>query len=159
LRFENEKQLGYLSSPEYFPYHPSWGRVAPALNQQLRDSIVLLDQLKTKTPAPQHRNNLDWLADNFRFTLLLDEVGRKMEPAYALKEKYLRGEITGSELVHQAQSTQHELASAPMEQLFQTFARRVRSRGELGELSSLNQRVWTQYRELETFLSQSQTVK
>jgi len=153
LRFENEKQLGFLSSPEYFPYEPKWGRVSPALAEKLRDAITLLDRLKAKTPSAQHRANLDWLADNFRFTLLLDEVGRKIEPAYTLKEEYLRGELTIAELRQQATTARRELSSAPVEELFRTFARRVRSRGELGELSSLNQKLWLQYRESERFLA------
>jgi hypothetical protein len=36
--------------------------------------------------------------------------------------------------------------------MFHTFARRVRSRGELGELSSINQKVGQQYLELKRFL-------
>ena len=44
------------------------------------------------------------------------------------------------------------LHEAPMEKLFLTFASRVRSRGELGELSSLNQRVWGEYLLLKEFL-------
>ena len=48
--------------------------------------------------------------------------------------------------------------SAPIEALFRTFARRVRSRGELGEMSSLNQKLWLQYRELDKFLSSHSAV-
>ena len=153
MRFEKEKQLGFLSSPEFRPYEPTWGRVSPELAEKLRDAITLLDRLKAKTPSAQHRANLDWLADNFRFTLLLDEVGRKIEPAYTLKEEYLRGELTIAELRQQATTARRELSSAPVEELFRTFARRVRSRGELGELSSLNQKLWLQYRESERFLA------
>jgi len=154
LRFENEKQLGCLDSPEFYPYTPSWwGRVEPKLARQLRDAITLLDQIKCTTPAAEHRANLDWLADNFRFTLLLDEVGRKLEPAYALKERHLRGEVSNAELPQQVATASRELAAAPVEELFRTFARRVRSRGELGELSALNQKLWLQYRELDRFLA------
>ena len=99
--------------------------------------------------------NLDWLADNFRCSLLLDEVGRKIEPAYALKEQHLRGEVAGDELA----AASRRLPAANWRrrrwrELFRTFARRVRSRGELGELSSLNQKLWLQYRELDQFLRQ-----
>lgn len=153
FRFETEKQLGYVSSPEFYPYEPKWGRISPVLAGQLRDAIALLDGLKASALTSQHRSNLDWLADNFRFTLLLDEVGRKLEPAYALKEKHLRGEVSDAELRRQGQAAHRELASAPVEKLFQVFARRVRSRGELGELSALNQKLWLQYRELDRFLT------
>ena len=153
LRFENEKQLGFLTSPEYYPYEPTWGRVSPELAEKLRDAITLIDRLEVRTLSAQHRANLDWLADNLRFTLLLDKVGRKIEPAYVLKEKYLRGELTVAELQQQATSARRELASAPVEELLRTFARRIRSRGELGELSSLNQKLWLQCRESEQFLA------
>jgi hypothetical protein len=153
LRFETGKQLGSVSSPEYYPYDPTWGRISPALAAELRDAIALLDRLKSKTPAAQHRANLDWLADNFRFTLLLDEVGRKLEPAYALKSKHLLGEIGDIE------AARRDLAAAPIAEVFRTFARRVRSRGELGELSALNQKLWLQYRELDQFLKQADAKK
>ena len=160
LRLENEKQLGCLDSPEFYPYTPTWwGRVAPKLATQLHDSITLLDRIKAKTPSAQHRANLDWLADNLRFTLLLDEVGRKLEPAYTLKERHLRGEVSGDELQQQAAAARRELAAAPVEELFRTFARRVRSRGELGELSALNQKLWLQYRELARFLASLDAVQ
>ena len=65
------------------------------------------------------------------------------------------GEVEGDALAEQAQAAHRELASAPTEELFRTFARRVRSRGELGQLSSLNQKLWLQYRELEQFLQEA----
>jgi hypothetical protein len=36
-----------------------------------------------------------------------------------------------------------------------TYAGRVRSRGELGVLSSMHQRLWQEYRDLREFLAQS----
>jgi len=153
LRFEKENQLGLLDSPEFYPYTPNWwGRVAPDLSATLSDAVTLIDRIKARTKSKQYLANLDWLADNFRFTLLLDEVGRKLEPAYKLKARHLRGEVTGDELKKQAGLARRELAAAPVEEMFRAFARRVRSRGELGELSSLNQKVWLQYLELAGFL-------
>ena len=57
---------------------------------------------------PRHSRNLDWLADSLRSALLLDEVGRKMEPAYVLKEKHLLGEVTGDALMQSAQVRKNE---------------------------------------------------
>jgi hypothetical protein len=152
LRFEQEKQLGYLSSPEFFPYHPTWGRMSADLATQLQEAISLIDQIRNQTEEPPHRQNLDWLADNFRASLLLDKVGRQIEPAYVLKEQQLLADIPEAELIRRAEDAQRHMASAPIEELFRTFARRVRSRGELGELSSMNQKLWLQYRELDRFL-------
>jgi hypothetical protein len=152
LKFEQENHLGCLSSPEFYPYSPSWGRMSTALAEQLRAAIALIERCEASATSPEHRRNLAWLADNFRGSLWLDEVGRKLEPAYALKERYLRGAVMADALAPQAQTARRELEAAPVEQLFRTFSRRVRSRGELGELSSLNQKLWLQYRELEQFL-------
>lgn len=44
------------------------------------------------------------------------------------------------------------LESAPLEEMFTTYASAVRSRGELGVLSSLNQRLWGEYLLLKQFL-------
>jgi hypothetical protein len=152
LRFERGQALGDLGSPEFYPYDPTWGRMSAKLAGDLRDAIGLVGRVKQRTSSREHCDNLDWLADNFQFALLLDEVGRKLEPAYRLQERHLRGEVSATELVAQAQSARREFASAPIEDLFHTFARRVRSRGELGELSALNQKLWLQYRDLDRFL-------
>jgi hypothetical protein len=45
-----------------------------------------------------------------------------------------------------------ELREAPMERLFEARAAAVSSRGELGEISALNQKLWLQARESERFL-------
>jgi hypothetical protein len=156
LRFENEHELGQLPSPEFYPYHPSWGRLPGGLSEKLQAAIALIDRLNASTSLPTHRANLDWLGDNLRFTLLLDEVGRRLEPAYRLKEQCLLGAATGAMLTQEAHAARRELAAAPIQDLFQTFSRRVRSRGELGEMSSLNQKLWLQYRELDQFLTQAE---
>lgn len=156
LRFESENQLGSLRSEEYYPYDPKWGRLPAGLADKLREAISSVEGVKAKTPGAAHRANLDWLADNFRFTLLLDEVGRKMEPVYQLKERHLLGATTGTVLTQEARAARSEFASAPIEALFRTFSQRVRSRGELGELSSLNQKLWLEYRELDQFLAEAE---
>ncbi len=154
LRFERDQKLANLPSPEFFPYDPGWGRMLPEFAAELRKTVSTLDTLKLKTSGSQHRANIDWLADNLRFALLLDEVGRKMEPAYRFKEAFITGDVPAADLEPRTREARAELASAPIEQLFKTFSRRVRSRGELGELSSLNQKLWLQYRELDRFLQQ-----
>ena len=96
---------------------------------------------------------MDWLLANLEFTLLLDEVGQRLEPAYRLRERWLRGEIGTVELAHEVAAAREALAQAPIEALFRTYARRVRSRGEPGVLSALNQKLWLQYRELNRLLA------
>lgn len=149
-RLETDGKLAGVPSPEFYPYEPGWGRVSPKLAEELREAIALLERLRTQTRSARHQSNLEWLADNFRFTLALDEVGRRMEPAYRMRARQLRGEIPEADWPDQVRLARRELESAPLEILFRTFARRVRSRGELGELSALNQKLWGQYQELES---------
>jgi hypothetical protein len=154
-RMDREQWLAGLSSPEFFPYDPGWGRLTPVLADRLRGAMQQIGRVQRETADPKHQANLQWLADNFRFTLLLDEVGRKIEPAYRLKEQWLRGEVDDARLTSEAVAAHKQLASAPVEELFRTFANRVRSRGEQGELSAINQKLWLQVRELERFFRDS----
>lgn len=159
-RIELDRGLAFVSSPEYYPYEPTWGRMSPALAAKLADDMCAIDALAAKAKAttgkPGHARNLRWLADNLRFALFLDQVGRKLEPAYRLQERVIRGEFAGKAGEAGLEGTRRlateSLARAPIEDLFRTFARRVRSPGELGELSALNQKLWLEYLELKAFL-------
>jgi hypothetical protein len=65
------------------------------------------------------------------------------------------GDIDRKTPASKATEARKSLDAAPIRELFETDASRVRSRGELGVLSSLNQRVWLQYKELDRFLSET----
>lgn len=146
------KNVLLASSPEYFPYDPGWGRLQPEARSKAQ---TLLDELRdlAKQPADAGAQaNLDALIAEVEFVLLLDEVGRQIEPAYRLKNQWLLGGVPAGELSAQRDRARQSLEAAPIEKLFKAYARRVRSRGELGVLSSLNQRLWLQYRELAEFL-------
>jgi hypothetical protein len=142
LSMDSGRWFESMKSPEYSPYDPTWGQMKPEDRQRIQKITVLVEAAREAAPDPRFRNNLDWLAAKLRFTLLLDEVSAGMEPAYRLHE---RGEGDRT-------AARHALEAAPVEALFQTYARSVRSRGELGVLSSLNQRLWLQYEELRKLL-------
>ena len=84
-------------------------------------------------------------------------MSRAIEPAYRLKERCLRGEANADTHRKEFASARESLAHAPIEKLFRACARRIRSKGELGELSALNQKLWLQYRELHQFIGLAQT--
>lgn len=151
VRYDREQSL-VTNSPEYFAYDPTWGRLKPELRTRVTEDVADFARLLARTHDRRRRANLDWLLANFQFTLLLDEVSRQIEPAYRLKERWLRGEVEHIKLPAEIASARQALNAAPIEQLFRTFARRVRSKGELGELSALNQKLWLQYLELDRFL-------
>ncbi len=151
-RMDREGTFNPPDSPEYFPYEPRWGRIDEKLRTQLIDLLGTIEQALAQTGDRRHRANLDWLAANLRFTLLLDEAGRKIEPAYTLKNRWLAGQAASDQLAKDRQAALAELKAAPMARLFETCAGRVRSRGEQGVLSALNQKLWLQYEELMRFL-------
>jgi hypothetical protein len=149
VAMEREGWLAGWSSPEYYAYDPrQWGHIAPEKAQKVRDAIATIEHARDRATIDPQRSNLEWLADNLRFVLLLDQVNRCIAPARQLKDDWHRGK-TGD-----VESARQEFRKAPIEELFRTYARRVRSRGELGELSSLNQKLWLEYRELDQFLKE-----
>jgi len=143
--------LNGIASPVYFAYLPSWGRLNPAQREICQTFIRTIEDCRANEKEAAKIKNLEWLSANFEFTLLFDEVGRNLEPAWKLRDNVLSGTVLSpeSEVIAKAKRM---LREAPVEKLFRTFASRVRSRGELGELSSLNQRVWGEYLLLKEFL-------
>lgn len=139
-------------SPEYWPYDPSWGRMPAAVRPKYEEMVVRCERLATAATNAKHKANLLWLADQHRFALLLDEVGRAMQPAYALKQRWYSGVWQNGLNAEEVEKAQKELTGAPVQALITCCGRLVRSRGGMGVLSSVNQRVWLQYEELRDFL-------
>lgn len=151
-RIDIEGRLDAPDSPEYFPYNPHWGRIDDPLRRQLSELIELIAQLREEATEAHHQVNLEWLRSRLQFTLLLDEVGRKIEPAYELKNRWLLGEVEPADLGREAAQAKAGLDAAPVRELLQTYAANIGSRGDLGVLSALHQKLWLQYRDLEKFL-------
>lgn len=142
-----------LSSPEYFAYTPRWGRMDEEARARTQELIDAIKGVLSMTGDPGHKENLNWFLQTFRFEKLLDKVGRRIEPARRLKDVFIRSGQDPDVLDPRALAEAKEaFEQAPAEELFATFASKVRSRGELGELSSLNQKLWSEYQELKKFL-------
>ena len=156
-QMDTERWLDPPNSEEYFPYNPRWGRVDEKLKQRLSEVIELTEKMKSQTKTAEHQANLSWLRANLHFTLLLDEVGRKIEPAYELKNRWLSGKVDPAQLAQELKRAKADLDAAPIRELFTTYAANANSRGELGVLSSLHQKLWLQYHELERFLASAQS--
>jgi hypothetical protein len=153
-RFDEEGWLRGTGSPEYYGYTPEWGRIDPVTRAKLQGFIDRIEQVRGRTTDSLQRANLAWFAADLRFTLLLDVVGRKLEPAYALRKQLAAGDPvdqqqTGSDL----RAARKSFDEAPLEELFSVYASRIRSRGELGVMSSLNQKLFNEYNDLRKFLS------
>ena len=141
--------LNGITSAVYFAYTPFWGRLNPGQAGFCRLLIEKIDDCLSNENDQSKRANLSWLKAVYEFTLLLDEVSRCMEPVWKMRESYLTGNkgITEQQICQARDS----LANAPIEAMISTFASRIRSRGELGELASVNQRVWGEYKLLSDF--------
>jgi hypothetical protein len=136
----------------YYPYTPAWGRLENKQEEVCREIINIIDSCLGQEKEQLTISNLYWLKACFEFTLLLHEVSVSMEPAWELRNMHLI-ESNNSRLPEQnIEDAKRFLTNAPIEEMIKVFASKVRSRGELGELSSINQRVWTEYQLLNEFL-------
>jgi hypothetical protein len=152
-QLDEEMWLRNASSPEYYAYTPDWGRLDSTDNGRIRNLVGLIESARNRTSGKTNVRNLDWFKANLEFALLLDEVGVKLEPAYMLRKRFYDASFNLKAERERIRFARESLNEAPLKRLFEVFASRVRSRGELGELSSLNQKLFNEYKGLERFLS------
>ncbi|MGE5499148.1 MAG: hypothetical protein ACM3Q2_13790 [Syntrophothermus sp.] len=137
---------------EYYGYNPQWGRLDASTRKKLTLIADKIGIIIKSSDDKKEKDNLKWIRSKIVFNLLLDETGRAIEPAWLLRSRYASGTVKpGSDETGNARKM---LESAPVKELFETFASAVRSKGELGELSSMNQKLWREYLELQNFLKQ-----
>lgn len=148
-RMDREQIHGNVPSPEFYAYTPEWGMLDEA-NVRLRRELVAAGEAALERTTGEQRNNLERFVAMFRFELLLGEVGRAMQPAFALKKQEAEG--GGPVRPGACEAAYRSLRSAPVQEMFEAYLQRVHSRGELGVLCSLNQRLWREYCELERYL-------
>ncbi|MBX9812747.1 MAG: hypothetical protein K2Y16_14215 [Burkholderiales bacterium] len=155
IKMDKEHWFAALTSPEYLPYDPAWGRLNEAFHERYKERALVVGRLREKAPSAKFRDNLAWLDGVLKGVLLLDEVSAALTPAYHLREQWL---LNGTNALSSMEITKAKktLESAPVEDLFKVYASRVRSRGELGVLSSMNQKLWLQYLELKDFLGKQE---
>ena len=152
------KTINNIKSDVYFAYTPAWGRINTKQAEAFNELIEAINGCLSQEKAKDKVSNLEWLKANCEFTLLLDKVSKGMEAAWKIREEALIGVSppADSALVDEAWQ---QLQRVPIERMFKTYASRVRSRGELGALSSINQRVWQEYQLLTGFLQALATSK
>ena len=124
-----ERWLDPPNSEEVFPSNPRRGRVDTKLKQRLSDVIQLTEPLQGQAKSPEQQANLSWLRANLGFTLLLDEVGGKIEPAYELKNRWLSGKVDPTQLGQEIKRAKADLAAAPIRELLTTVRRQRKLAG------------------------------
>lgn len=154
LKLDISSVLNAVQSPVYYAYNPGWGRLDKKQEEVCGSIIEIIDDCIASEKEEVKISNLMWLRACFEFTLLLNEFSVSIEPAWELRNSYLI-ELNNSQLTTEnIENARRSLANAPLEKMLKVFASKVRSRGELGELSSMNQRVFREYQLLTTFLEE-----
>jgi len=152
LQMESEKWFENALSPEYSSYDPSWGvlsyRVVNKIENACKDIISAIKKCK-ESP---YRENLQDLLNELKFTLLLNEVSRKMGKVTEFKHKVLI--LPKARIASKKYNEAREILKyIPIRELLTTYARKVKTRGEMGVLSSLNQKLYLHYRDLVEFFN------
>jgi hypothetical protein len=96
-RMDGEKWFESIRSMEYYPYDPGWGRLTPELRKRIQEAAASVDRASA-TVSGRERDNVNWLTANLHFTLLLDETGKALEPAYKLKTDSFKRTATAEEI-------------------------------------------------------------
>lgn len=144
------KQIQWnVPSPEFYAFTPQWGLLDDQ-NKKLREDLILAAEQVLEKTGGRQRENLQRFIAMFRFELLLGEVDKAMIPAFTLKKNDRQGDKVSS--YQDYEEVYRILITAPVKEMFETYMQRVNSRGELGVLSSLNQRLWREYNELKSYL-------
>ncbi len=137
-------------SPEYFMFNTNWGVLNEKALACRKKILSTIHSLLPQTQNIMQKNEFEWFKNTIEFELLLHEVNLAMQPAAKLKMDFI--ELDKKPTAQELEMARNAFASAPVEKMFKTYAAKARSRGELGILSSLNQKLWTTYLELQEFL-------
>jgi hypothetical protein len=150
LEMDLKQIQGNVPSPEFYAYTPEWGKLDEN-NIRLREKLVQeIEKLQVNSIGSQ-LEALKRFKAMFRFELLLNKVGRSMDSAFKIKKDETENGTSYSE--NDYKTALDRLHAAPLKEMFDTYIQRINSRGELGALSSLNQRVWSQYQDLQNYLT------
>jgi hypothetical protein len=150
------EQEGWLTaaSAEFEPYTPANGRLSPAALEGTQKLRMAIASCLSGSTTPQHMSELKSLWSTVDFVLLLHEVGLAMAPAAQLRAAVIVGDASSDTvLAKNCSAAMAEFSGAPFEGLFSVFTARVRSRGELGMLSAINQKLWRYKLLLEAWLN------
>ena len=138
-----------VPSPEFYAYTPEWGLLDERNVAFRRKVIQAAESVLPKSPKSL-QNNLRRFVAMFRFELLLNEVDRALMPSFNLRKQDVKGE---AQIAYpDFEDAYQKLLKAPIKKMFQEYMNRTNSKGELGVLSSLNQRVWREYCDLKSYL-------
>jgi len=144
--------LSTIQSTEFFAYQPSWGRLSQAQVALVENIIHEIDDCISHEKGQKMNANLKWMRASYEFAILFNEFGHSLEPAWKMRDDYMKAIQKPDFGESQILNARTMLDHAPVEKMVTVFASRVRSQGELGELSSIIQRVYGEYQQLCEFM-------
>lgn len=140
-------------SPEYFAFRPDWGLLDEKNAASRRKIIGAIDAVRDSGQTPQQRRNLQRFRAMLSFELLLDRVVRAMAPGWELRDRALAENRPAAP--EACAAALRGLEAAPIEEMIRTYVARTDSRGEMGILTSINQRLWNNYVLLKNYLEEN----
>jgi hypothetical protein len=151
-KYDLDGILKQIASEEYYAYTPQWGKLSTEQMEACNVILEIIDRCAENETNEEMLQNLKWLKANYQFALSFDQVSRGLEPAWNLRNKYLIAMEPSIISVTEIEFARENLSKAPLKKMLEVFASKVRSTGELGELSSIIQRVWGEHQLLDQFL-------
>ncbi|MBI1386832.1 MAG: hypothetical protein GC154_00100 [bacterium] len=152
-RIDVDQTLGHgAGSEEYFPYMTHFGRLTADVRQRIERFQNDLASFSPLNATQDQLNHIVWLSNTVSFILLLDETGQQLEIADRIKNLDVKGALAPDERESKIQEALNAIDAAPLSDLFTACANRVYSRGELGVLSSLNQKLWVFVQDRKNYL-------
>jgi len=132
--------LTHLSS-EFEPYDTGVGRMTSIQRGKVGTTRDVVGELYRTAANPTHKDSLHALLNTLDFLLQLDNVSAAMAPAAALRTSTTLS-ATGVPPHDECQTARVAFDGGPYQAMFEAYVGRVRSRGELGVLSAINQKLW-----------------
>jgi hypothetical protein len=150
LKMDTEQIHANIPSPEFYAYTPVWG-IMNEKNIAIRSQILEeINYCLAKENDASKKIALNDMKAMFKFELLLDRVGRAILPAYKLKNKTFQKDRLFSQEYYR--EIYNNLLSAPIDEMLTVYISKITSRGEMGVLSSINQRLYSEYVRLKSYL-------
>lgn len=151
--FDTTGMFNGIQSPVYFAFTPSWGRLTTEQRDACKLVIDLVDNCLKKEENERLVVNLNRMKSQYQFMLLFEQVCEQIEPAWELRNKSFNelSEVRYSQT--EIERAKIAFDHAPMKELIFALSTSIGSRGDLGFLSDVIQRVYQEHSFLRTFLN------
>lgn len=132
-----------VKSEEFYPFDHSWGRLTEETVNQINHFIKVAENAN-----PEKGSRLHQRVCMFRFALILNETTNMYKTIYTLRCEYLRSGLNRKSRTGIREKANLILDKVPLDELVKAYAEKIDAdgnklflQGELGVLSSINQRV------------------